>query len=78
MIIFRVLSGRSWRNARESEELTERVLTAIQFARSGAASTIDIEAEGTEPAVVEIEDPKVLPLSMRREATNQQDAVDTL
>ncbi|KAH6913692.1 hypothetical protein BKA70DRAFT_1263739 [Coprinopsis sp. MPI-PUGE-AT-0042] len=45
MIIFRVLNGRSWKNARESNELTEKLSTTLRFATPHSNSTEDIDAD---------------------------------
>ncbi|KAH6912336.1 hypothetical protein BKA70DRAFT_1535713 [Coprinopsis sp. MPI-PUGE-AT-0042] len=46
MIIYRVLNGQSWKNARESNELTEKLSTGFQFTRPCSSSTDEMEAEG--------------------------------
>ncbi|KAH6904103.1 hypothetical protein BKA70DRAFT_1298456 [Coprinopsis sp. MPI-PUGE-AT-0042] len=46
MIIFRVLNGQSWKNAHESNEMSEKLSTTLRFARPGSTSTHNTEAEG--------------------------------
>jgi hypothetical protein len=75
MIIFRVLKGNSWKNARESNELNERISTAIQFARGGSTSTGDIEEQGPDPPPLGGEDDKHHPLAVDvGQGTERQDA----
>ncbi|KAH6912331.1 hypothetical protein BKA70DRAFT_1267246 [Coprinopsis sp. MPI-PUGE-AT-0042] len=60
MIIFRVLNNQSWKNAHESNELSEKLSTTLRFARPGSTSTDDVDskAEGMLPRALTSSDDK--------------------
>jgi hypothetical protein len=75
MIIYRVLKGNSWKNARESNALTERISTAIQFTRGGEMLKDDIEGEGPGHLPPRTEDDERHLLSVEMgQATNRRNA----
>jgi hypothetical protein len=66
MIIFRVLNGQSWRNARDSDDLMERISAAVRFAMSPSTGAIEGDA-GSRPSVLEPEDINTLRFEISRE-----------